>query len=70
MTEKERANPIRLTTKGKNILTGLEWTFFGWLSHDFVHQVYQLKGTCFSIEGGYWGILGVILVKIILVWKE
>lgn len=30
----------------------------GVLGHDFAHQVWELKGTVFSLEGGYIGLLG------------
>jgi len=42
----------------KKFAVGALSSLVGWgiLAHDFVHQVWQLKGTFFSIEGGYVGL--------------
>lgn len=43
-----------------------KWFGFGLLSHDFAHQVYQLKGFHNLVEGGYVG-LAIFLVCHVLV---
>jgi len=46
---------------------------YGVALHDYAHQVYELKGTCISLEGGYLGFLGMlfggwILIREYLKW--
>jgi len=48
-----------------DIGTILSLTGWGIAAHDFAHQVYQLKGTVLSLEGGYVG-LALCLIGIIL----
>lgn len=33
----------------------------GVLGHDFVHQIWELKGTVFSLEGGWIGLIGAVI---------
>lgn len=37
----------------------------GVLGHDFAHQVWELKGTVFSVEGGYAGLIGATMFFIL-----
>jgi len=50
---------------------GILLTLIGWgiVAHDFAHQVYQLKGTPLSLEGGYIG-LALNLIGFILLTSE
>jgi hypothetical protein len=50
---------------------GILLTLVGWgiVAHDFAHQVYQLKGTPLSLEGGYIG-LALNLIGFILLTSE
>jgi hypothetical protein len=50
---------------------GILLTLIGWgiVAHDFAHQVYELKGTPFSLEGGYVG-LALNLIGFILLTSE
>jgi hypothetical protein len=54
-------------TTGFGILLALA----GWgiVAHDFAHQVYELKGTAFSLEGGYVG-LALNLAGFVLLTSE
>jgi len=50
---------------------GILLTLIGWgiVAHDFAHQVCELKGTVFSLEGGYVG-LALNLIGFILLTSE
>ena len=39
---------------------------YGVALHDFAHQVWELKGTVISLEGGYIGFLGMLLAFLYL----
>jgi len=45
----------------------------GVLGHDFIHQVWELKGTWWSIEGGYIGLIGCLLALpasyLLVIWR-
>lgn len=41
---------------------------FGIALHDFAHQVWELKGTVLSLEGGYIGFF-LMLIGYILIYK-
>ncbi len=43
---------------------------YGIALHDFAHQVWELKGTSISLEGGYIGFLLLLLGLIALLWCE
>lgn len=42
---------------------------YGIALHDFAHQVFQLKGTVFSLEGGYVGFLLMILSFFLILYE-
>ena len=47
--------------------------FYGISLHDFIHQAWELKGTFFSLEGGYIGFIGMLftlLLYLFLGWKK
>lgn len=49
------------------------WFGIGAALHDYMHQVWQLKGTVFSLEGGYIGfaiLIPCVMVLTFLVMKE
>jgi len=54
-------------------LRKIKWvlTFIGWgiVAHDFAHQVWELKGTVFSLEGGYVGLILNLIGTILLFYE-
>jgi len=52
----------------KRLLWALTFFSYGVALHDFAHQVYQLKSTVYSVEGGYVGflILFISLITLLL----
>jgi len=43
---------------------------YGVALHDYMHQVWELKGTVFSLEGGYVGFIGMVVAWILLSYKD
>ena len=63
--------PERAWRIGGMYIAGLVLSLTGWgiAIHDFAHQVYELRGTILSLEGGYVG-FAMILVGVVLLAVE
>jgi len=65
-----------MVTRKKMLIIALILTFVGYgvALHDFAHQVWELKGTVISLEGGYVGfimlLIGLALLLNLTITKE
>jgi len=65
-----------MVTRKKMLVIALILTFIGYgvALHDFAHQVWELKGTVISLEGGYVGfimlLIGLALLLNLTITKE
>ena len=65
-----------MVTRKKMLIIALILTFVGYgvALHDFAHQVWELKGTVISLEGGYVGfimlLIGLTLLLNLTITKE